>query len=512
VRSLETPKTVAIAGGLRNQPGLSDADAPGSAPGQLPHPRHPTDLVVVAARLPVSWDDRAGGWATAPGGVARALTVGLRGRHATWVGWLGRQPEDATPAPEHVRTVDLRAVDLSEDDQALWYRGYCNEGLWPLMHQVPVEPRVDGAMWRSYVEVNARFADMAAREAAMGGKVWVHDYQLMLVPRMLRRLRPDLRVGYFHHIPMPPAHVLLQLPGGRDILEGLQAADVLGFQTAVDADQYSRAVTGRDEHVPAVRAVGAGQATRRPEIGVFPISVDVEELRAVAAAPQVRQRAEKIRAWLGGRTVVLGIERLDYTKGIPVRLEALRTLLQAGEITSDEVVYVQIATPSREGVRGYKQAREEVEAGVEQLLTETEPGSPRPVEYLYRSLSREDVVAMYLAADVLLVTPLRDGMNLVAKEYVAVRQDSGALVLSRGAGAAAELVHAWPVDPQDTYEVASALLSALRCSPQERSARMTAMAAQVRRHDLARWTEDFLGALDAVRGHHRAREGATHGS
>jgi trehalose 6-phosphate synthase len=359
-----------------------------------------------------------------------------------------------------------------------------------------VPPVYDRRYWDSYVKVNKRFAQKAADVAAEGALVWIQDYQLQLVPKMLRELRPDLRIGFFLHIPFPPVELFWQLPWRRAIVEGLLGADLVGFQLPSGAANFVRLA----QRLLDVRTLGpyvfVGDRTVRAE--AFPISVDVDELEELIHRPEVQQRAVEIRRDLGNpERILLGVDRLDYTKGIGQRLQAFGELLEEGELKPGEAVFVQIATPSREQVEQHQILRDDIELQVGRLNGEfAQLGAP-VVNYLHSSFSREELAALYLAADVMVVTPLRDGMNLVAKEYVACREDmGGALVLSEFAGAAEEMRRAFLVNPHDVDGLKGSLLAAIRADPQDLARRMRSMRRRIVEHDVERWAKDFLYALE----------------
>nr|ANY57956.1 trehalose-phosphate synthase [uncultured bacterium] len=389
----------------------------------------------------------------------------------------------------------LRPVSLSAEDVDLYYEGQSNGTIWPLFHDA-VEQPTHRRDWReAYESVNRRFAEAAAEVAAPGATVWVHDYQLLRVPAMLRELRPDLRIGFFLHIPFPPIELFMQLPRRAELLRGLLGADLVGFQRPLAAQNFLQ-LTGRlldlkpeDDRVEYDGRTVVARA--------FPISIDVAEIENFASDPAVLAEAERLRDELGGsRRLLLGVDRLDYTKGIEQRLEAYGELLADGAVSNDDVVLVQVATPSRLRVAEYQQLRERVEREVGRINGEFGDVGRVPVHYLFQSRGRADLIALYLAADVMLVTPLRDGMNLVAKEYVAARQDErGALVLSEFTGAAAELDDAYLVNPYDTEDIKRAVTRALTAGADELGDRMRRMRAQVCAYDIDRWAQDFLDAL-----------------
>jgi alpha,alpha-trehalose-phosphate synthase [UDP-forming] len=374
-----------------------------------------------------------------------------------------------------------------------------NATLWPLYHDVISPPRYHRRWWDSYLDVNRRFADVAATQAAHGATVWVQDYQLQLVPRLLRDVRPDLRIGFFNHIPFPPFELFAQLPWRRQVLDGLLGSDLVGFQRPADANNFLRACrrVGLPTRRGLVPAAGLG-GERLVRAQAFPISVDATSLAEMAGRPAVRARARAIRHELGDPDVILlGVDRLDYTKGILHRLEAVEELFADRRLKIPGTVFVQVATPSRERVESYKALRDEVETTVGRINGEHAQLGHPAVHYLHQSFPKEELVALYLAADVLLVTALRDGMNLVAKEYIASRDDErGALVLSEFTGAAIELPQAFVVNPHDIDGLEAAIVRAAGASPREVARRMRALRKRVFSHDVVRWAEDFLRALD----------------
>ena len=456
------------------------------------------EFLVVANRLPVDRVEGAGGaaaWRRSPGGLVTAIAPVLQRREGVWLGWHGAADEQLEPFVED--GMSLLPVPLSADDVAYYYEGFSNATLWPLYHDVVARPVYDRTYWDAYVRVNERFAKAAAGAAEPGAVVWVQDYQLQLVPAMLRRLRPDLRIGFFLHIPFPPYELFQQLPWRRQILDGLHGADLVGFQHPHAVSNFIRL----SRRLLDLRAQSGRVHTRDDRVvrtHAFPISVDVEELARLVARPETRLRAEEIRSDLGNPDkLLLGVDRLDYTKGIWQRLQAFGELFEDEEVKPNEAVFVQIATPSRERVEQYRLLRDEIEQQVGRLNgMHAEIGTPI-VHYLHTSYTREELAALFLAADVMVVTPLRDGMNLVAKEYVACREDhSGALVLSEFAGAAGELRRAFLVNPYDIDGLKQGLLAAMRAGPGELARRMRSMRRRVIEHDVDLWARDFLAALE----------------
>ncbi len=468
------------------------------------------EFVVVANRLPIDLVRAADGtttWKRSPGGLVTALEPLLRKQQGAWIGWPGVIDGPEEPIVEE--GLQLYPVRLSAEDVEEYYEGFSNATLWPLYHDVIVKPTYQREWWDRYVEVNRRFAEATSRAAAVGATVWVQDYQLQLVPKMLRTLRPDLTIGFFLHIPFPPVELFMQLPWRAEIIDGILGADLVGFHLAGGAQNFlylSRQLVGAETSRASVgvrsRFGEVKVGPRSIKVGAFPISIDSAELDQTARRRDIRRRAKQIRAELGNpRKIMLGVDRLDYTKGIDVRLRAFSELLAEGRAKGDDTVLVQLATPSRERVDGYRLLRNEVEQQVGHINGEyAEVGHP-VVHYLHRPVPRDELIAYFVASDVMLVTPLRDGMNLVAKEYVACRSDlDGALVLSEFTGAAAELRQAYLTNPHDIEGVKDAIEAALTQTPEEGRRRMRSMRRQVLAHDVDRWARAFLDALAGTRG------------
>ncbi|MCX2712322.1 MULTISPECIES: alpha,alpha-trehalose-phosphate synthase (UDP-forming) [unclassified Mycolicibacterium] len=466
-----------------------------------------SDFVVVANRLPIDQvrlPDGTTTWKRSPGGLVTALEPLLRKQRGAWIGWPGVPDSDEEPIVQE--GLRLFPVRLSAEDVAEYYEGFSNATLWPLYHDVIVKPEYRREWWERYVDVNRRFAEATSKAAAPGATVWVQDYQLQLVPKMLRMLRPDLTIGFFLHIPFPPVELFMQMPWRTEIIEGLLGADLVGFHLPGGAQNFlilARRLVGvnTSRGTVGVRSrFGEVQVGfRTVKVGAFPISIDSAELDAKARDRGIRQRAKQIRSELGNpRKIMLGVDRLDYTKGIDVRLKAFTDLLADKRADRTDTVLVQLATPSRERVESYIEMREGIERQVGHINGEYgEVGRP-VVHYLHRPVPRDELIAFFVAADIMLVTPLRDGMNLVAKEYVACRSDlGGALVLSEFTGAAAELRQAYLCNPHHTDGVKEAIEQALTQTPEEGRRRMRALRRQVLAHDVDRWARSFLDALAA---------------
>lgn len=457
-------------------------------------------LLIVSNRLPVTIrsDGEQVSLERSPGGLA----TGLAGPHARadglWIGW----PGDVASLSEERRAEVAQQLDeqrfvpvwLTPEDVKHYYEGFSNAVLWPLFHyRIDQLPQHVGD-WEAYERVNERFAEAIAEHHRPGDVVWVHDYQLMLVPQMLRRRVPDARIGFFLHIPFPASEVFRALPYRERILEGLLGADLVGFHTASYLRAFASSlllVLGIAANVDRVR-----YGAREIRLGVFPMGVDAASFGELAGRDEVGARVAELRG-ADGCALLVGIDRLDYTKGIPRRLLAFEKMLREHPSLAEKVRLVQVAVPSRTDVAAYQTFRNEVDALIGRINGAF--GTPRwvPIHYIYRGLSEEEVVALYRAADVLLVTPLRDGMNLVAKEFVASRTDEeGVLVLSELAGAASELAEAILVNPYDVDRMAEAMRRALTLPGGERRVRMRALRRRVRRYDVHSWVRSFLRVLD----------------
>ncbi len=462
------------------------------------------EFVVVANRLPVDRVVAPDGeeiWRTSPGGLVAALEPVMKTVDGAWVGWAGQA--DLELEPFEANGIRLIPIALSEQEVAEYYEGFANDTIWPLYHDVIAPPQFHREWWDAYVTVNRRFAEAAASAVAQNGTVWVHDYQLQLVPEMVRALRPDVTIGYFHHIPFPAHGLYAQLPWRDQVLRGLLGADVIGFQRAQDATYFLAAVRRRLQHPVkgSLVEVPDDDGSRPVLAKAFPISIDTAPYLELIEKPEVRARAVEIRQSLGNpKRILLGVDRLDYTKGIRHRIKAYGELLTEGRLSVEDVTFIQVASPSRERVDAYVHLRDEIELSVSRINGDFDTMVHTAIRYLHQGFPREEMVALYLAADVMLVTALRDGMNLVAKEYIATRADNrGALVLSEFTGAADELRQAVRVNPHDIEGLKDAIMTAVEMEPAEQSRRMRSLRKRVLEHDVKVWSSSCLDALADVR-------------
>lgn len=465
------------------------------------HMASTSDFVVVANRLPVDRvtnPDGTQGFQRAPGGLVTALEPVMSASEGAWVGWHGGIDEELDSFDKD--GIRLVPVPLSEDDLELYYEGFSNSTLWPLYHDVIVPPAYHRTWWDRYQKINQRFADAVLRIAAPNATVWVHDYQLQLVPRLLRLARPDLKIGFFLHIPFPAASLFAQLPWRKQILQGLAGADLVGFQRETDATNFLRSLRRFTDYQTKGREATPSLDNDLQNIcraDAHPISIDYEQIQRLSRDPQIIARAAQIRHELGNpKTIMLGVDRLDYTKGIRHRLKAYGELLADEQLHAGEVCLIQVASPSRENVGSYMELRDQVELMVGQITGQHDTLSHTTLRYLHHSYPLREMISLYLAADVLLVTALRDGMNLVAKEYVAAHQDGrGVLVLSEFTGAADQLTQSVLVNPHDIDGMKVKIMEAVNMDEAEQAKRMKRMNHHLEEFDVAGWSDRFLSEL-----------------
>ncbi|MGD9904822.1 MAG: bifunctional alpha,alpha-trehalose-phosphate synthase (UDP-forming)/trehalose-phosphatase [Vicinamibacterales bacterium] len=461
-------------------------------------------LLIVSNRLPVVAQVADGEVRLndAGGGLATGLGPYHRSSDGLWIGWPGdvskltRGQREALDRQLHERAIV--PVPLSRDQVERYYNGFANRVVWPLFHYLIDQVPVDAAGWDAYSQANEAFADVVAMEYRRGDTIWVHDYQLMLLPGLLRTRLPDARIGFFLHIPFPSSEVFRILPWRRQILTGLLGADLIGFHTFAYLRHFVSSLLHIEGVEPDIDRVQIGD--HEAQLGVFPMGIDAAHFAGLGADAAVEARVQEIRHAAGHRRIVLGVDRLDYTKGIPRRLHAVERLLTRAPEFRDTLRFIQVAVPSRGEVDSYQRFKRQVDEIVGRINGAYGTPSSIPIHYLHQSVSQTELVALYRAADAMLVTPLRDGMNLVAKEFVASRvDDRGVLVLSEFAGAAAELDGAVLVNPYDVDAVADSLGRALAMSPGEQQARMQTLRRRVTEHDVHAWAGGFLERLASTR-------------
>ena len=463
-------------------------------------------LIVVSNRLPYVLKRKPDGWGlkAGSGGLVTALLPVLRDRGGLWIGWPGvtepvPQLNDILQEAAADAGYSLKPVLLSSDDYDRYYNGYSNETIWPLFHDMESQCNFDPEYWHAYVKVNRRFAEAVAQEAGPSDFVWIHDYQLLDVAHHLREDKncPDL--AFFLHIPFPPPDIFLKLPERQAVLDSLLAYDLVGFQTLRDRRNFIqcvrtllRGVRMRSEgHLHSIQSAG-----HETHVGTFPIGIDARDFAERAASPQVEIEYRRILSHFGDRQLVLGIDRLDYTKGIPHRLRAFRDLLERFPEVRGRINLIQVVVPSREGIPRYDDLKHEIDQLVGQINGRFTQMGWVPVHYMFRSLEPRELLAFYRAAQIALVTPLKDGMNLVCKEFCAcsIEEDS-VLILSQFAGAAAQLGRAaLVVNPYDVEQTADAIYNAYRMDAGERKYRMRRLSSNIQSQDVFWWVDSFMRA------------------
>ena len=473
-------------------------------------------LIVVSNRLPFSVVNNGNGLHVEPssGGLVSALLPLFRKNGGCWVGWPG------TPQSEKIEELvaaqcgenfEMRPVFLSEAEKKSFYHGCSNEILWPLFHDLQSMCRFDPKFWAAYRAANEKFAESTAAVAEQEDFIWVHDYHLMLLGRELRERSCRNEIGYFHHIPFPQPEMFEKLPWRTEIARALLKFDSVGFQTERDRRNFlacvRRYVTGAHIQKSNGKFIVQSDGTYTT-VGSYPIGIDFEAFATGAREPGVTESMKQMREEAPGCRFIIGVDRLDYTKGVVQRLLGFRTLLRSNPESRGRVQMTQVVVPSREEIAAYRDLKEQIEKLVSHINAEFGRNGWLPVRYLYRSLSRTELLALYRVADVALVTPLKDGMNLVAKEFCAARVDEGGvLVLSEFAGAAVELeCGALLVNPYDTQGIAEALLEGLAMSGEEQQARMQRMREAVASNNIFEWSRRVCSA-DAVSPRHFYRSG-----
>ncbi|HLK12840.1 MAG TPA: trehalose-6-phosphate synthase [Candidatus Binatia bacterium] len=453
---------------------------------------------MVSHRAPVEVEPDGGGgrMKRTVGGLATALTDALRAPGGTWVAWAGEAAPDVLVPDATGLSFPIRAVPLDRHEIDNYYAGFANQVLWPLCHIFPDRCHFRPAFWESYQHANERFAGAVRAEVRRGDLVWVNDFHLCLVPGLLRASAVPARLGIFWHIPFPPPAVFGICRWRAELLAGLLGADVIGLQTAADARNFAACVRQFLELPILDDPLRVRLPGRDVHLLVLPVGVDAARFRAQAADPAIREQAARVRANLGTDLVCLGVDRLDYTKGIIERLLGFEAFLERHPSWRGRVGLLQITVPSRFRVPDYRDMKRTIDETVGRIVGRFTHEGRAPLAYLYTAFDHEELAAYYVAADVALVTPLRDGMNLVAKEYVACHAGGdGVLVLSEFAGAADELREALLVNPWDAQTIRRQIDLAVTMTDGERRRRMGALAARVCARDVRWWAAAFLAAL-----------------
>ncbi len=460
-------------------------------------------IIVVANRLPVtiSKNEEDVCYKASPGGLVTALSSLKDKYEQLWIGWPGEVDLEQI-SEEAVRAKlkeEFNAIPIFLTKQQLnrYYFGFSNKVVWPIVHYLPSHCDYDERDWRAYKEVNQIFADaiLNATDESSDDIIWIHDYQLLLVPALVRQKRPHARIGFFLHTPFPSSEIFRALPYRDELLRGMLGADLIGFHTY----GYLRHFRSSLLRILAINSEinRVDLETHSAKLGVYPISIDTNKIQETVASKAVAEYVKTVQNITHGRKLIISVDRLDYTKGIANRLKGFKKFLERNPRMAPNVVLVQIAVPSRTQISSYRGVKDDVEAIVSEINEQHENLKYPPIHYIYRSLPFDKLCAFYKQAEVCLVTPLCDGMNLVAKEYVAVQKDRGVLVLSEFAGATSELGEAIVVNPWDPDEIGEAIETAFNLPIWDRSRRMGALYNKVLRNTVHDWSNAFLNDLSS---------------
>jgi len=461
-------------------------------------------LVIVSNRLPVvvekqgdSWDIHEG-----TGGLVTALAPVLKNRGGLWIGWTGSTEHADLQHTLNEAALDsgysLKQVSLTKREVEQYYNGFANEIIWPLFHDLQSRCNFDPEYWQAYQDVNKKFAQVIVQHIKQDDYIWVHDYHLMNVAREIRCLNNDIKIGFFLHIPFPPIDIFLKLPWRYELLQALLQYDLIGFQTLRDRRNFITCVKTliKDIHIQGKsRVITVKSMQRVIKVGNFPISIDYKHFSNQSATREVADCAWYIHENIGEKQIILGIDRLDYTKGILERLKAFEKALTKHPDIYEKVTFIQVVIPSRVDIPEYQLLRTEIEQLVSNINGRFTRYGWVPIQYIFRSLTRYELLAHYRTAEIAMVTPLKDGMNLVAKEYCACSLDRGVVILSEFAGASAQLhTGAIIVNPYDVEIVADAIYEAFKMPREERLARMNRLRRSIMKNDIFSWVDSFLEA------------------
>lgn len=462
-------------------------------------------LLVVANRLPINATRRGGElyFRPSPGGLAVGLSSLPESTERLWIGWPGMTNEKLKADKkeqiiERLAAENCHPIFLSRSQMEGYYQGFCNKTIWPHFHYFPRRTAYEERFWKIYKQVNKAFCNEVMKVARPDDSIWVHDYQLMLLPQLLRKRLPDAGIGFFLHIPWPSFELFRLLPWREHILNGLLGADLIGFHTY---DYVRHFLSSVSRIIGLEHALGnVSVANRVVKVDAFPMGIDYDKYSRAIENPDIEKEAKRVRSKIGDRKIVLSIDRLDYSKGIIERLEAFDLFLSENPEYRGAVTLIMVAVPTRTGVEDYKELRSRLEQLVGRVNGEYGTLGYIPVWYLYRSLPFPELTALYNVSDVALVTPLRDGMNLIAKEFIAAKANKpGVLVISEMTGAACELGEALVVNSCDKAAIVQAIKEALEMAPLEQLERNKVMQERLRRYNVSRWSHDFLGALTDIK-------------
>ncbi len=459
--------------------------------------------IIVSNRLPISLRHRNGKFEFKPsaGGLATGLGSIYKAGENIWIGWPGNTVEDPEQRAEiilELHELKMAPVFLTKEDVEEFYEGFSNETLWPAFHYFTQYMVYNPDHWKAYVRVNEKFCEAILKKAGPEDTIWIHDYQLLLLPKMLREKLPNATIAFFQHIPFPSYEIIRMIPWRKQLLEGIVGADLIGFHTYDDMRHFLSAVgriTGLSSESGYIQA-----ENRIINVDSFPMGIDYDKFANQAKSRKTQRIVGEFRKQVEGQKLIITIDRLDYSKGIPQRIQAFGQLLQQHKELHGKVSMIMIVVPSRDKVQSYKKLKKEIDLLVGRINSEYATLNWKPVHYFYRSFPFEELSAFYNISDIALVTPLRDGMNLVCKEFVASKTDqSGVLILSEMAGASKELQDAVLVNPNDRQGVVDAIYRALTMKLPEQKARMESMQESLKKYDVFQWVKVFMDRLEHVK-------------
>jgi len=464
-------------------------------------------VLIVSNRLPIKISRQDGSihYQNSEGGLATGLGSIYKQGTNVWIGWPGAEVEEQEKGKvvHDLMEQNLCPVFLTQQEINDFYEGFSNETLWPLFHYFPTYTEYNPQYWEAYKKVNQKFANAIIKSATKDDVIWIHDYQLMLVPQMVRKEIPEISIGFFQHIPFPSYEIFRLIPWRKELLNGLLGADVIGFHTYDDVRHFISAVnriTGLPNIANEIRI-----ESRTAIVDAFPISIDYKKYRSLAEDANTRRNERKLRQLINHNRLIISIDRLDYSKGIIHRLQAYQLFLEQHPELRGKVAMIQLVVPSRDTVPKYKELKEEMNRMVSEINGKFSTLGWQPIQHFYRSFPIHLLSALYKAADVALVTPMRDGMNLVSKEFIASKTDQkGVLILSEMAGASRELSEALVINPNDVWDFADKIYQALNMPEDEQKRRMTAMQQTVSKFDIFNWVKNFMDKLDAVKAFQQA--------
>jgi len=465
-------------------------------------------LIIVSNRLPITIKRVKEGLSVTQsvGGLATGLGSFYESRDSIWVGWPGipsnhLNAEQQAEVTEKLSERSCQPVFLTQRQIDHYYNGFCNRTIWPLFHYFPLYTQYKDSDWRAYFRVNEMFSDAVAQVATSEDTIWVQDYQLMLLPRLLRAELPQAKIGFFLHIPFPSSEIFRLLPWREELLRGLLGSDLIGFHTYDYVRHFLtsvRRLLGFGQAMAGKLVVATGQ--RLVKVDAFPMGIDYERFSLAADKPETQREMERIRKQLGPRQIILSVDRMDYTKGLIQRLEAFDLFLSKFPKYRGKVTFILKAIASRAGVTQYQELKSQLDELVGRVNGKYGSLEWMPVWYLFRFLPESMLVALYRLADVALLTPVRDGMNLIAKEFIATKTDqNGVLILSELAGAAQELQEALIVNPNNQVQMANAIRNALEMPKEEQQKRLALMQYRMRNYNVVRWAEDFIEGLESIK-------------